>query len=137
MLPLRVYFFMFMGKNISESTFSRDKSSKVNYGCSKCILWWLTFHFLCRGVVPGGVGGDMAPPEFGRSVNPISTRWGRLCPPNNIGTPGFSDLPTALHCFKINIFMLKQHVFLLRFVLINWFTKGLVIQFCFVTWVFR
>ena len=37
----------------------------------------------------------MAPPDFGRSVNPISTRWGRLCPPNNTGTPGFSDLPTA------------------------------------------
>ena len=120
-----------------ESTFSRDKSSSINYSCIKCILWWLTFHFHCRGVVPGGVGGDMAPPECGRSVNPISTRWGRLCLPNNNGTPGFSDLPTALHCFKINILMLKQHVFLLRFVLINWFTKGLVIQFCFVTWVFR
>ena len=49
-----------------------------------------------RPVVPGGAGGAMAPPDFGRSVNPISTRWGRLCPPNNIGTPGFSDLPTAL-----------------------------------------
>ena len=22
--------------------------------------------------------------------------WGSLCPPNNTGTPGFSDLPTAL-----------------------------------------
>ena len=30
-----------------------------------------------RGVVPGG-----APPYFGRSVNPISTRGDRLCPPN-------------------------------------------------------
>ena len=38
----------------------------------------------------------MAPPDFGRSVNPISTKGGRLCPPNNTGTPGFSDLPTAL-----------------------------------------
>ena len=33
---------------------------------------------------------------FGRSVNPISNKGGRLCPPNNTGTPGFSDLPTAL-----------------------------------------
>ena len=34
----------------------------------------------------------MKPPDFGRSVNPISTKGGRLCPPNNTGTPGFSDL---------------------------------------------
>ena len=27
-----------------------------------------------RGVVPGGAGGAMAHPDFGRSVNPISTR---------------------------------------------------------------
>ena len=40
----------------------------------------------------------MKPPDFGRSVNPISTKGGRLCPPNNTGTPGFSDLPTALIC---------------------------------------
>ena len=48
-----------------------------------------------RPVVPGGAGGAMAPPFFGRSVNPISTKGDRLCPPNNTGTPGFSDLPTA------------------------------------------
>ena len=39
----------------------------------------------------------MAPPDFVRSVNPISTMGGRLCPPNNTGTSGFSDLRTALH----------------------------------------
>ena len=49
-----------------------------------------------RPVVPGGAGGAKAPPNFGRSVNPISTKWGRLCPPNNTGTPEFLDLPTAL-----------------------------------------
>ena len=38
----------------------------------------------CRGVVPGGA---MAPPDFGRSVNPISTR--------------FSDLPTALNSLAL------------------------------------
>ena len=32
----------------------------------------LVAHF--RGVVPGGAGGAMAPPDFVRSVNPISTR---------------------------------------------------------------
>ena len=46
----------------------------------------------------GGAGGAMAPSDFERSVNPISTKEGRLCPPNNIGNPGFSDLPKALHC---------------------------------------
>ena len=25
------------------------------------------------------------------------TKGGRLCPPNSTGTPGFSDLPTALN----------------------------------------
>jgi hypothetical protein len=38
-----------------------------------------------RGAVPGGAGDAMEPPDFGR-----------LCPPNNTGTAGFSDLPTAL-----------------------------------------
>ena len=51
---------------------------------------------LYRPVVPRGAGGAMAPPNFGRSVNPILTKGGRLCPPNNTGTTGFSDLPTAL-----------------------------------------
>ena len=46
-----------------------------------------------RPLFPGG----MAPPHFGRSVNPISIEGGRLFPPNNTGTPGFSDFPTALH----------------------------------------
>ena len=42
-------------------------------------------------IVPGGAGG-----AIGRSVTLISTRVGKLCPPNNNGTPGFSDFPTAL-----------------------------------------
>ena len=33
-----------------------------------------------RGVARGGAEGARAPPEFGRSVNPIQTRGGRLCP---------------------------------------------------------
>ena len=41
--------------------------------------------YLPRGVVPGGT---MAPPNFGKSVNPFSTREGdRLCPPNNYWHP--------------------------------------------------
>ena len=35
-----------------------------------------------RPVVPGCAGCAIAHPDFGRSVNPISTRWDRLCPPN-------------------------------------------------------
>ena len=63
-----------------------------------------------RPVVPGGAGGAMAPPDFGRSINPISTKGGRLCPPINTGTPGFSDLPTALRiAFKGNFF-LKENI---------------------------
>ena len=49
-------------------------------------LWFLV------GVIPGG-----APPDFGKSVRPISTKGGRLCPQNNTGTPGFSDLSTVLN----------------------------------------
>ena len=48
------------------------------------------------GVVPWCAGGALTPPDFGRSVNPISTGGGaRLCPPNITGTSGFLDLPTA------------------------------------------
>ena len=38
----------------------------------------------------------MAPPDFGRSVNPISTRGTDYAHLIITGTPGFSDLPTAL-----------------------------------------
>ena len=38
---------------------------------------------LSTGVLSLGVpGGAMAHPDFGRSVNPISTRGDKLCPPN-------------------------------------------------------
>ena len=48
-----------------------------------------------RPVVPGCAGCAMAHPDFGRSVNPISTRGDKLCLITT-DTPGFSDLPTAL-----------------------------------------
>ena len=35
-----------------------------------------------RPVIPGCAGCAMAHPDFGRSINPISTRGDRLCPPN-------------------------------------------------------
>ena len=51
--------------------------------------------YIYRPVVPGDARGAIVPPNFGRSVNPIQTKGGRLCPPNITGTPGFSNLPTA------------------------------------------
>ena len=55
----------------------------------------------CRAVVPGCA---MAHPDFGRSVNPISTGGTDYAHLITSGTPGFSDLPTALDC----ILYLKQ-----------------------------
>ena len=52
---------------------------------------------MCRPVVPGGAGGPMAPPDFGRSVNPISTRGGTdYAHLITTGTPRFSDLLTRV-----------------------------------------
>ena len=39
-------------------------------------------YLLFRAVVPGCAGCATAHPDFGRPVNPISTRGDRLCPPN-------------------------------------------------------
>ena len=49
-----------------------------------------------RGVVPRVAGAAMAPPDFGRSVNPISTRGTDYAHLITTGTTGFSELPTAL-----------------------------------------
>ena len=57
----------------------------------------MLFLDIYRPVVPGCAGCAMAHPDFGRSVNPISTKGGRLYPSNNTGTPGYSDLTTALY----------------------------------------
>ena len=45
---------------------------------------------------PGGPGGPLAPPIFGRLVNPIPTGEGRLSPPITTGTPNFFHLPASL-----------------------------------------
>ena len=53
-----------------------------------------------RSVVPGcaGLAGcAVAHPDFGRSANPISARGTDYARLITTGTPGFSDLPTALH----------------------------------------
>ena len=57
-----------------------------NYKYTKSINIWpycgIRYLEQGRGVIPGGAGGFMAPPDFGRSVNPISTRGDRFCRTN-------------------------------------------------------
>ena len=60
-------------------------------------MHWLVVS-VYTGVVLGGAGGAMAPPDFGRPVTPISTRGTDYSHLITTGTPGFSDLPTALDC---------------------------------------
>ena len=45
-----------------------------------------------RGVVRGSAGCAMAHPDFGRSVNPISTRGDRLCTPNYYWHQNYCEL---------------------------------------------
>ena len=49
-----------------------------------------------RPFVPGGTVGAMTPPDFSTSLNPISTRGRGVYAPITTGTPGFSELLTAL-----------------------------------------
>ena len=67
-----------------------------------------TFQFFCQknpmnneffeNTGPSQAGGARAPPLFGRSVNPISTRGAHYPPPVLCAPPPiFSDLATALH----------------------------------------
>ena len=58
-------------------------------------LKWFDKHAVILG------GGAMAPPDFVRSVNPISTRGTDYAHLITTGTPGFSDLPTALQSLEI------------------------------------
>ena len=46
---------------------------------------------------------SMAPQDFGRLVKPISTRVGKLCPPNNTATPRFLILPSSYGLGQIGI----------------------------------
>ena len=45
---------------------------------------------------PGGPGGPLPPPIFGKPVNPIPTMGGRFCPPFTSGTPNVFHLPASL-----------------------------------------
>ena len=63
--------------------------------------------YICnvRPVVPGGARFAMAPPEVGRSVNPVSTMGGADYAHHiTNGTPGFSDLPTDLNVAEMQFY---------------------------------
>ena len=45
-------------------------------------VFYHVWHSPCRPVVPGCAGCAMAHPDFGGSIDPISTRGDSLCPPN-------------------------------------------------------
>ena len=49
-----------------------------------------------RGVARGGAEGALAPPEFGRSVNPIQTRGADYTPHTTASPSGFKKLSTPL-----------------------------------------
>ena len=44
----------------------------------------------------GAAGGALAPPVFGQTVNPISTKGADYAHHSTTSPPGFSDLATAL-----------------------------------------
>jgi hypothetical protein len=48
------------------------------------------------GAGTGGAGGPLAPPIFGRPINPIPTMGGRFYPPFTSGTPNVFHLPAPL-----------------------------------------
>ena len=51
---------------------------------------------------PGGAEGSMATPDFGRSVNPISTKRRDYAHLITTGTPGFPELLTVLKYDPLN-----------------------------------
>ena len=57
---------------------------------------------------PGGPGGPLAPPIFGRSVNPIPTGEGRLSPPITTGTPNVFQLPASLRNRTKSLYSLRD-----------------------------
>ena len=90
-----------LDEQIASKTDVRDRHRKINWSqCQSRSSAVGILHPLSGVFVPGGARGAMAPPYFGRSVNPISTAWDRLCPPNYYWNHGIfrpSD-GTALWC---------------------------------------
>ena len=70
---------------------------------SKVAMFIVKTYVETMGVVPGGAGGAMAPQNFGRSVNPISTRRRSHYAPHIITCP--PDFQTFLWpCYVCTFF---------------------------------
>ena len=78
-----------------EIVFLPLRTSIIYLICNKAILNRLSYSPF-RGVARGGGAGGPEPPEFGRSVNLIKTKGGRLCPSHYCQPPGFKQLSTPL-----------------------------------------
>ena len=94
--------------------FRCDPWSKLRPGLHLCFLHspepccrYLHINYHSRPVVPGCAGYALAHPDFGRSVNPISTRGTDYAHLITTGTTGFSDLPTALTIDNFVVFWFK------------------------------
>ena len=69
---------------------------QLRFVCIICMLIQKVLSSKDRGVARGGAGGARALPEFVRSVNPIQTMGGRLCPSTTASPPRFKMLSTPL-----------------------------------------
>ena len=56
----------------------------------------LYIHSISRGVARGGAEGARAPPEFGRSVNPIETRGADYAPHKTTSPPDSKTIYTSV-----------------------------------------
>ena len=64
---------------------------------------YFIFHviIIVRHAARWEAGGAAAPPDFGGSVNPISTRGDTLSPPSTTCPPGFLTLGASLLCSEV------------------------------------
>ena len=69
------------------------KSEEITHGLNQT-------ETIPRPVASGGAGGALAPPVFGQSVNPISTRGADYAHHSTTSPPGFSNLATGLSLYR-------------------------------------
>ena len=106
-MKMAVYY-QYPANNFGKNYFNPILKSNTNsVGTSNYVNTQTNYQYY-RGDIPWGSGGVMAPQDFGRPVNPVSTRGGRLCLPNYTGTPRFSDLPTTLYWHQQNELLASQ-----------------------------
>ena len=71
----------------------------VFFHCTYIVLFLVKLLTMAEVQLEGG--GARAPPEFGKSVNPVQTMGGRLCPSHYCQPPGFKMLSTPLLYFDL------------------------------------